>query len=88
MVESQKKVRKLALDSHLLTVQILTNDVQLLILCLSYLITTAKQIEYRTESILLLSWRVPGGQVPTQYTPFYIIPLLDYPPVFEILIAY
>ena len=35
-----KKVKKLALNSQLLTVQILTNDVQVLILCLSYFITT------------------------------------------------
>ena len=35
-----KKVRKLALDSQLLIVQILTNDIQVLIFCLSYIITT------------------------------------------------
>ena len=35
-----KKVKKLALNSQLLTVPILTNDVQVLILCLSNLITT------------------------------------------------
>ena len=35
-----KKVKKLALNSQLLTGQILTNDVQMLILCLSYSITT------------------------------------------------
>ena len=35
-----KKVQKLALNSQLLAVQILTNDVQVLILCLSYFITT------------------------------------------------
>ena len=35
-----KKVTKLALNSQLLTVQILTNHVQVLILCLSYFITT------------------------------------------------
>ena len=35
-----KKVKKWALNSQLLTVQILTNDVQVLILCLSYFITT------------------------------------------------
>ena len=34
------KVKKLALNSQLLTVQILTNNVQVLILCLSYSITT------------------------------------------------
>ena len=33
-----KKAKKLILNSHLLTVQILTNDVQVLILCLSYLL--------------------------------------------------
>ena len=41
MIQTQK-VKKLALNSQLLTVQILTNDVQVLILCLSYLITTVK----------------------------------------------
>ena len=35
-----KKVEKLALNSQLLTVQIVTNDVQVLILCLPYLIIT------------------------------------------------
>ena len=35
-----KKFKKLALDSQLLTIQILTNDGQVLILCLSYFITT------------------------------------------------
>ena len=35
-----KKVKKLALNLQLLTVQILTNDVQVLILCLFYFITT------------------------------------------------
>ena len=35
-----KKVKKLTLNSQLLTVQILTNDVQVLIFCLSYFITT------------------------------------------------
>ena len=35
-----KKVKKLALNSQLLTVQILTNGVQVLILCLSCFITT------------------------------------------------
>ena len=33
-------VKKLALNSQLPTVQILTNDVQVLILCLSYFLTT------------------------------------------------
>ena len=35
-----KKGKKLALNSQLLTDRILTNDVQVLILCLYYLITT------------------------------------------------
>ena len=35
-----KKVKKFALNSQLLTVQILKNDVQVLILCLSYFVTT------------------------------------------------
>jgi hypothetical protein len=39
-----KNVKKLALNSQLPTVQILTNDVQLLILCLSYFITTVSSI--------------------------------------------
>ena len=38
-----KKVKKLALNLQLLTVQILTNDVHVLILCLSYFITTVPQ---------------------------------------------
>ena len=37
-----KKVKKLAINSQLLTVQILTNDVQVLILSLSYFITTVQ----------------------------------------------
>ena len=37
-----KKVKKLALNSQLLTVEILTNDVQVLTLCLSYSITTVQ----------------------------------------------
>ena len=40
MCNKPNKVKKLALNSQLLTVQILTNDVQVLILCLSYFITT------------------------------------------------
>ena len=36
------KVKKLALNSQLPNVQILTNDVQVLILCLSYFITFFK----------------------------------------------
>ena len=40
MVNTQK-VKKLALNSQLLTVQILTNDVQVL-MCISYFITTVK----------------------------------------------
>ena len=35
-----KTITKLALNSQLLTAQILTNDVHVLILCLSYFITT------------------------------------------------
>ena len=35
-----KKVKKLSLNSQLPTVQILINDVQVLILCLFYFITT------------------------------------------------
>ena len=41
-----KKVKKLALNSQLLTVQILTNDVQVLILCLSYFITTVTELAF------------------------------------------
>ena len=40
-----KKVKKLALNSQLLTVQILTSDVEVLILCLSYFITTVTMQE-------------------------------------------
>ena len=39
-----KKVKKLALNSQLLIVQILTNDVQVLILCLSYFIPTVSPL--------------------------------------------
>ena len=46
---TSKKVKELLLNSPLLTVQILTNDVQMLILCLSYFITTV------TQSLLQLS---------------------------------
>ena len=38
-----KKVKKLALNSQLLTDQILTIDVQVLIFCLSYFITTVQR---------------------------------------------
>ena len=41
-----KKVKKLVLNSKLLTVQILTNDVQVVILYLSYFITTVLDIFY------------------------------------------
>ena len=37
-----KKVKKLALNSQILTVQTLTNDVQVYILCLSYFISTVR----------------------------------------------
>ena len=39
-----KKVKKLALNPQLLTAQILKNDVQVLILCLSYFITNVTQV--------------------------------------------
>ena len=39
-----KKVKKLALSSQLLSVQILTKYVQVLILCLSYFITTVEEM--------------------------------------------
>ena len=39
-----KKVKKLALNSWLLTVQILRNDVQVLILCLSYFIAAVNMV--------------------------------------------
>ena len=38
-----KKVKKLVLNSQLLTVQILTNDVEVLIVCLSYFNITVMQ---------------------------------------------
>ena len=41
-----KTVKKFALDSQLLTVQILTNDVQVLISCPSYFITTVPYDRY------------------------------------------
>ena len=47
-----KKVKKLSLNSQLLTVQILINDVQVLILCLSYFITTVFSVcltKYRID---------------------------------------
>ena len=48
-----KKVKKLALNSQLLTVQILANDVQVLILCLSYFFTT-----------VICKNKQPGNQTP------------------------
>ena len=42
-----KKVKKLALNAQLLIVQILTNDVQVLILCLSYFITTVRRCTFQ-----------------------------------------
>ena len=44
-----KKVKKMAIDSQLLTVQILTNDVQVLILCISYFVTTVSTIYYTAQ---------------------------------------
>ena len=46
-----KKVKKLALNSQLLTVQILTKDVQVPILCLSYFITT---VTLKTKETLMV----------------------------------
>ena len=40
-----QKVKKLALSSQLLTVQILTDNAKVLILCLSYSVTTAPQLQ-------------------------------------------
>ena len=42
----------MALNSQLLTVQILTNDVQVLNLCLSYFITTVQNINKRTAMFI------------------------------------
>ena len=39
-----KKVKKLALKSQLLTIQILTNNVKVLILCLFYFISTVMKL--------------------------------------------
>ena len=52
-----KKVEKLALNSQLLTVQILTKDVQVLILCLSYFITTVSKnkFSFRNDFALLFN---------------------------------
>ena len=64
-----KKVKKLALNSQLLTVQILTNDVQVLILCLSYFITT---VWNRNSN---LKWSLPkiccdsAGDCKNTFTP-------------------
>ena len=44
-------VKKLALNSQLLTVQILANDVQVLILCLSYFITTVNSFTNRLSNL-------------------------------------
>ena len=51
-----KKGKKLALNSQLLTVQILTNDV--LILCLSYSITTVLSNLYTVgrSSYVIIGW--------------------------------
>ena len=38
-----QKVKKFALNLQLQTIQILTNDVQMLILCISYFITTVQR---------------------------------------------
>ena len=38
-----QKIKKFALNLQLQTIQILTNDVQVLIFCLSYFITTVNQ---------------------------------------------
>ena len=51
-----KKIKKLALDSQVPTVQILTNDVQVLILCLSYFVTTVHSMQgndYQSQYLLL-----------------------------------
>ena len=47
----KKKVEKFALNSQLLTVQIWTNIVQVLILCLSYFITTACSQQFDAETL-------------------------------------
>ena len=47
---------KLALNSQLLTFQILKNDVQVLILCLSYFITTVNQTRLKITGYIL-PWR-------------------------------
>ena len=70
-----KKVKKLALNLQLLSVQILTNDVQVLILCTSHFITTVLSQyilcfivdivrvtrEARVSKLLTLNfWRIDG----------------------------
>ena len=50
-----QKIKKFALNLQLQTIQILTNDVQVLILCLSYYITTVLTFEY-DEDIKHFSW--------------------------------
>ena len=55
-----KKVKKLALNSQLLTFQILTNDVQVVILCLSYFITTVKPEKFDFYAILPSQRSIPN----------------------------
>ena len=72
-----KKVKKLALNSTLLTVQTLTNDVQVLILCLSYFITTVNRNLYHSVTHFSSNIKVYGlmyfscGHAPVTPTTSY-----------------
>ena len=48
-----QKIKKFALNSQLQTVQILTNDVQMLVLCLSYIITTVLTYEIGSVNVII-----------------------------------
>ena len=61
MCYKPKKVKKLALNSQLLALQILTNDVQVLIFCLFYFVTTvnANKILQTNPNYILSQKRSP-----------------------------
>jgi hypothetical protein len=53
---NKKKIPKFALHSQLLAVQILTKDVQMLILCLSYFINTVYQVLIKSGQWYPIIW--------------------------------
>ena len=53
-----KNVKKLAFNPQLQTVQTLTNDVQMLIFCLSYFITTVIEAPLKKRIIMSVRWIV------------------------------